>query len=207
VTFDPASGAITSLVDKELQRELVDSKVPHALNQYLYVSGGEGSRIVMNPNGPEPELRISKPTSARLQRFRLGELGERMVVETPGPMAPRLVSEITVWNDLRRVDFVNRFSKTKTYNKEAVYFAFPFAAEKPVFRYQCPAGIVNANRDMLPGACLDWFSVQHCVEIDAGDAAITWATPDAPLVCFQDINRGKWLRSLPMKRGISTRMR
>jgi hypothetical protein len=201
VTFDPVNGAITSLVDKQLQRELVDSKAPYALNQYLYVSGGEGSRIVMNPNGPEPELTISKPTSAKLQCFRLGELGERMVVESSGAMAPRLVSEITVWNDLRRVDFVNRFTKTKTYDKEAVYFAFPFAAENPVFRYQCPAGIVNANRDMLPGACLEWFSVQQCVEIDAGSAAITWATPDAPLVCFQDINRGKWLRDLPMKTG------
>jgi hypothetical protein len=155
----------------------------------------------MNPNGPEPNLTISKTDTAKLRRFRLGALGERMVVETTGPMAPQLVSEITVWNDLRRVDFVNRLTKTQTYKKEAVYFAFPFAAKSPVFRYQCPAGIVNVNTDMLPGACLDWFAVQHYVEIDAGDAAIVWATPDAPLVCLQDINRGKWLQSLPMRTG------
>ena len=133
--------------------------------------------------------------------MRLGDLGERMVIETSAPMTPNLVTEVTVWNHLRRVDILNRFDKTQTYDKEAVYFAFPFAAENPTFRYECPAGIVNANRDMLPGACLDWFAVQHFVEIETADAAIAWSTPDAPLVCFQDINRGKWLRNLPLKTG------
>jgi hypothetical protein len=131
----------------------------------------------------------------------LGNLGERMIIESAGAMAPRIVTEVTVWNDLRRVDIVNRLTKTQTYEKEAVYFAFPFAADRPTFRYECPAGIVNANTDMLPGACLDWFAVQHFVEIESGDAAVAWATPDAPLVCFQDINRGRWLRELPMKKG------
>jgi alpha-mannosidase len=201
VAFDPANGAVTSVFDKELNRELVDPQAPHRLNEYLYVAGGKGSRIVMNPNGPEPKLTLSTPEKASLRRVRLGELGERMVVETSGTMAPRLVTEVTVWNHLRRVDIVNRLTKTQTYDKEAVYFSFPFAAAKPVFRYECPAGIVNANTDMLPGACLDWFTVQHFVEIESGDAAIAWATPDAPLACFQDINRGQWLRRLPMNTG------
>ena len=201
VTFHPTNGAVISLFDKELKRELVDPSAPYQLNQYLYVAGGNGSRIVMNPNGPEPKLSVTRPEKATLRRVRLGNLGERMVIETSAPMTPNLVTEVTVWNHLRRVDILNRFEKTETYDKEAVYFAFPFAAENPTFRYECPAGIVNANRDMLPGACLDWFAVQHFVEIETVDAAIAWSTPDAPLVCFQDINRGKWLRNLPLKSG------
>ena len=82
-----------------------------------------------------------------------------------------------------------------------MYFAFPFAAKEPTFRYEAPAAIVNANTDMLPGACLDWFTVQHFVEVAGRDATIAWATPDAPLVCFQDINRGKWQTKLPMTNG------
>jgi hypothetical protein len=201
VKFGPANGAVISLFDKELKRELVDPAAPYQLNQYLYVSGGKTSRIVMNPRNPEPDLTIATPEKASLRRIRLGNLGERMIIESAGAMAPRIVTEVTVWNDLRRVDIVNRLTKTQTYEKEAVYFAFPFAADRPTFRYECPAGIVNANTDMLPGACLDWFAVQHFVEIESGDAAVAWATPDAPLVCFQDINRGRWLRELPMKKG------
>ena len=30
---------------------------------------------------------------------------------------------------------------------------------------------------------------------------MAWATPDAPLVCFQDIVRGKWQWKLPLRTG------
>ncbi|MBM4030432.1 MAG: hypothetical protein FJ291_01445 [Planctomycetes bacterium] len=200
VSFDEATGAITSIFDKELNRELVDPKAPYRLNQYLYVAGGEGTRIV--ENGPEPKLTIGSQEKAGLRRSKFaGDLGERMVVETSAPMSPMVVNEVYVLNDVKRVDIVNRVTKTQTYKKEAVYFAFPFAAEKPTFRYEVPCGIVNANTDMLPTACLDWFTVQHFVEVEAPDVAIAWATPDAPLVCFQDINRGKWLRKLDFTNG------
>ncbi len=201
LTFDPLSGAITSLIDKELRRELVDARAPYPLNQYLYVAGGENSRIVADERGAEPKLRVSAPGKTALRRLRLGPLGERMIVESSAAMTPRLVSEVTVWNHLRRVDIANRFTKTPTREKEAVYFSFPFGAANPTFRYECPDAIVNANTGMLPGACLEWFAVQHFVEIETGDAAIAWTTPDSPLVCFQDINRGKWLRRLPMNNG------
>jgi hypothetical protein len=225
LTFDPLSGAITSLFDKELRRELVDARAPYPLNQYLYVAGGEGSRIVADERGvkselrmsapekptprasveppasAEPELRISTPEKTILRRLRLGGLGERMIIESSAAMTPRLVSEVTVWNDLRRVDIANRLTKTPTRKKEAVYFSFPFAAANPTFRYECPDGIVNANTGMLPGACLEWFAVQHFVEIETADAAIAWTSPDSPLVCFQDINRGKWLRQLSLNNG------
>jgi alpha-mannosidase len=151
VGLNPTNGAVVSLFDKQLNRELVDPRAPYQLNQYLYVAGGNGSRIVMNPNGPTPELSVAVPEKASLQRVRLGDLGERMVVKSSARMTPALVTEITVWNHLRRVDILNRFDKNQTYDKEAVYFAFPFAAEGPTFRYECPAGIVNANHDMLPG--------------------------------------------------------
>ena len=120
-----------------------------------------------------------------------------MIVETSGTMAPKITSDVIVWDDIKRIDIINHLNKTLTYDKEGVYFAFPFAgpaADLPL-RGARPA-IVNANKDMLPGACLDWFTVQHFVEIEGRDAAIAWATPDAPLVCFQDINRGKWQTKL-----------
>ena len=116
-------------------------------------------------------------------------------------MTPKLTTTVIVWNDVKRIDITNHLSKTQTYDKEAAYFAFPFAAQKPTFRYEVPAGIVTANTDMLPGACLDWFTVQHFVEVAGDKGAVTWASPDAPLVCFQDINRGKWQTKLDFTNG------
>jgi len=201
VRFDPATGAIVSIVDKESGRELVDAGAPQRLNQYLYVSGGDGSRIVKQPPPTPPQLTLSSPEKAVLQRYRLGDLGEVMTLETSTAMTPKLTSTVTVWNDVKRIDISNRLTRTETYKKEGVYFAFPFAADAPTFRYEVPAGIVCANTDMLPGACLDWFTVQHFVEIADQHGAIAWATPDAPLACFQDINRGKWQTQLPFQNG------
>ena len=202
VEFDRASGGIASVRDKELDRELVDRKAPYQLNQYLYVAGGSrATRIVMNPNAPSPDLKITASGKATLQRKRVPGMGEVMNIHASGAMAHEIVSEVLVWDAIKRIDIINFFTKEKTYAKEAVYFTFPFAAEKPTVRYEAPCGIVNANRDMLPGACLDWFTVQHFVELESRDAAIAWATPDAPLACFQDINRGKWLQALPMNNG------
>ena len=198
-TFDPATGGIASLWDKELERELVDPKAPYRANQYLYVAGGKGSRI--EHQGPAPKLTVSTPTQATLRRQRIGELGERMIVGTAATRTPDVLCEVTVWNAVKRVDIANTIRKELTYDKEAAYFAFPFAADEPTIRYEEPLAIVDPTSDMLPGACLDWFAVQHFVEIDAGGAAIAWATPDAPLVCLQDINRGKWQRELHVTNG------
>ena len=202
VQFDPQSGGIVSIRDKELDKELVDPKAPFKLNQYVYVAGGnQATRIVMNPNAPAPELNLTPSAFATLRQASLPGVCKLMGVASSGPMAPHITSKVIVWDDLKRIDIVNRFTKEQTYAKEAVYFAFPFAAQKPTFRYEAPAAIVNANRDMLPGACLDWFTVQHFVEVEGRDATIAWATPDAPLVCFQDINRGKWQTQLPLTNG------
>jgi hypothetical protein len=199
VSLCPTTGAVTSIVDKATNRELVDGKAPYRVNQYLYVAGGNnrqnGERI------PTGELKIATPEKATIHRWKLGSLGEMIVVESAAEMTPKLLNAVTVWNDVKRVDFADHVTKKLTYEKEAVYFAFPFAAEKPTFRYEIPAGVVCANTDMLAGACLDWFTVQHFVEVEDGDAAVAWATPDAPLVCFQDINRGKWQTALPWNNG------
>ena len=50
IRFDPTTGGIVSIHDKEMDRELVDPGAPWQLNQYLYVTGGKGTRIVMNPS-------------------------------------------------------------------------------------------------------------------------------------------------------------
>lgn len=201
VEFDAANGGIVSIRDKEADRELVDPQAPYRLNQYVYVAGGNGTRIVANPHGPEPKLTITASEKASLHRSLCPGIGEMMVVQSSGTMAPKITSMILVWDEIKRIDIINQLTKQRTYDKEGVYFAFPFAAQEPTIRYEVPAGIVNANTDMLPGACLDWFTVQHFVELETRDIAIAWATPDAPLVCFQDVNRGKWQSQLPLANG------
>ena len=200
IEVDPKTGAVASLVDKQLGRELVDRTAPYGLNQYLYVSGGKGTRIETG-RGPAPDLKISTTADARVRCLRLGTIGRRMIIESSATMTPRLVTEITLWNEVKRIEFVNRVTKKLTYDKEAVYFAFPFAAANPAVRYEAPLAVMRPDKDLLPGACRDWFTVQHFVEVSSKNAAVVWATPDAPLVCFGEINTGKWKRRLDLANG------
>ena len=55
IALDAASGAVRSIFDKELNKELVNASSPYRFDQYLYVTGGDKS-----PNrisGIQPHLR------------------------------------------------------------------------------------------------------------------------------------------------------
>ncbi|MFO1501267.1 MAG: polysaccharide lyase family protein [Verrucomicrobiota bacterium] len=118
LTVDPGTGGIKSLVDKAENRELLDPKAPYHLNEYLYVSGGEGSRIYLAPlpvdGGPAPRWqgqRISK------------RLGARIVVQSKAKNTPVIRSDYLIYDSIKRVDVVNTVEKVSTRAKEGVYFA------------------------------------------------------------------------------------
>ncbi|WP_438479270.1 glycosyl hydrolase-related protein [Oleiharenicola lentus] len=195
VKLDPASGAIVELEDLALGKQLVDAASPYGLNRLVYVSGGEGSRVVNNNTSPEAVLRRDPASHAVLVR----NTGDSITVRASAPNVPVIETTITVYNELKRVDIVNRVVKTETRDKEAVYFAFPFRANPPALAYESQAGWIQPNRDQLPGAAREWFATQNVV-VARGDAiAIAWASPDAPLCTLTEINRGLWLTDLPVK--------
>ena len=84
--------------------------------------------------------------------------------------------------------------------RKRCYFAFPFAAEQPAFEYQIQNGWCP-NEDQMPGACREWFTPQNSSTCAMAAFDVAWATPDAPLVCLTDINRGQWPAHLPIKNG------
>jgi hypothetical protein len=199
---DSRTGGIKSLYDKANDRELADPSAPYTLNQYLYVSGGSDTLIIDNIYGrPLPQLVLHSPESARIVENVQTPFSQRIVVEMSATNTPTLRSEYVLYNQVKRIDITNTFEKTATREKEAVYFAFPFAARNPGLEYQIQNGWVRPNEDQLPGACREWFTTQNLVHVKDGDFSIAWATPDAPLITLVDINRGKWPRHLEIKNG------
>ncbi len=206
LTLDPRRAAVTSLWDKQLQVELVDSRAALALNQFLYVSGGgsaegrgrgpEATQIVhFNQSLPYARLEGTGATGQGEPQLWITPYGQRLRLAATGPHTPRLETEIVLYDTEKRIDFVNRFHKQYVLAKEAVYFAFPLAVAAPVFRYEIQNGWVNPAQDQLPGASSEWFAVQNWVNVSNGSLSVTFSTPDAPLVTLGDINRGRWPRS------------
>jgi len=193
VTVDPVRGAISSLFDKQLGRELVDSRSPYLLDQYLYVSGGDGTRLIhITEHLPAAKLTVSPSGGATAVNVTATHWGQSLSYRTSGPHAPEIAVEIRLFDGEKRIEIVNRVKKEPVSDKEAVYFAFPFAVPNPQFEYQGQTGTVNPARDELAGGCREWYAAGRWARVSGGGVSAAVIPLDAPLVTFGDINRGLW---------------
>lgn len=204
ITLNPSRAALTRIYDKELGRELVDPKSPYAVNEYLFVDGGgtEAGRgrgaedtQLMHPFHwlPAPQLTIHPAEHGTLVEVQPTPWGQRIRMTASAPHTPRVETEILLPNKIKQIELRNVVQVDLLLAKQASYFAFPWALPGGKFRYDIPNGFVDPERDLLLGGCSDWFSVQHSVNVEGAQAAVSLASVEAPLVCLGDICRGKWL--------------
>jgi hypothetical protein len=201
VTLDPTRGAIRSLYDKELGRELVDPASPYLLNEYLYVTGGDSEKRRSEDEAtpltpperrlPFPELTIHHPEEGEIVSVEKTPWGHVVRLAAKALNTPRIESEILLPDEEKRLEIRNRIHKDPTDTREAVYFAFPWAATDPTFRFDTPNGWVDPAKNLLEGGAGEWYFARDWVNVEDGTAALTLAVVDAPLVSLGDINRGR----------------
>jgi hypothetical protein len=196
VDFDPASGAIRQIHDKELDRDLVDPSAGYKLNELLYVAGGENTRVIRDIAPTAARLDINGQSAAKLISKSHTPLGERIRIGASSGSIASVETEVAIYNDLKRIDIANRVHKDDVQAREAVYFAFPFQVPHAELSYEIQNVWVRPNADQLPGAPREWFATQNGVEAHAPGIAVAWTTPDAPLITLTGIDRGRWQPTL-----------
>ncbi len=195
VTLDSSTGAVRSIYDKQLQRELVNQQSPYRFGQYLYVSGGDkGPNTVLQYSHvyPKADLEIHPASSGRLVSITHTPYGAVAHLQSEDTNTPSIRTEIRLFNSEKKIEFIEDVDKKEVDSKEAVYFAFPFAMTQPQFQYEVQNGVVDPAKDMYPGAGHEWFSVQHWVSVQQEGMSGTVMPLDASLVTLGDINRGAW---------------
>lgn len=195
VVLDAETGSVKSIFDKEQNKELVNSSSPYRFDQYLYVTGGDrvpNRALQYSPAAPEPEFTIHGASGGRLVSVAHAPFGTVARLESQGINAPKIETEVILFDGQKKIQFTNRVQKTRVYTKEAVYFAFPFAMDHPDFQYDIQNGVVNPARDQMPGAGKEWFSVQHWVKASEAGTTVALVPVDASLVCLGDIFRATW---------------
>ena len=193
--LDPAAGAVRSIYDKQLRRELVNGQSPYRFGQYLYVSGGDKqpNTLLQFPlAAPKAELRIDRAHDGRLISINQTPDGSVARMESTSTNTPTVATEIRLFDHEKKIEFTEDVDKKEIDDKEAVYFAFPFAMEQPQFQYEIQNGVVDPSQDMYAGAGHEWFSVQHWVSAQQNGISATVMPLDASLVTLGDINRGEW---------------
>jgi Alpha-mannosidase len=195
VTLDPATGAVKSIYDKQLSRELVNENSPYRFGQYLYVSGGDKSPNRVLQYGhvfPKPDLTVHPAEGGSLISVSRTPYGWVARMRSHDMNTPSITSEIRLFDGTKKIEFVEDVDKKDVDTKEGVYFAFPFSMDHPEFQYEVQNGVVNPAKDMYPGAGHEWFSIQHWIALQQGGVSVGLLPLDAALATFGDINRGQW---------------
>jgi alpha-mannosidase len=195
VELDPSTGAIRSIYDKQLQKELVSQNSPYRFGQYLYVSGGDkgpNSIQTFRVVSPRPQLQIHPAEKGHLLSVERTPWGWRAQMESSAANTPVIHAEILLFDQEKKIELIENLTKNSALQKEAVYFAFPFAMDRPQFQYEIQNGVVDPAHDMYPGAGHEWFSAQHWVSVQQNGVSGTVMPLDASLVTLGDINRGAW---------------
>src|SRR6185312_469009 len=163
VTLDPATGAIRSIFDKQLQRELVNQQSPYRFGQYLYVTGADKSPntvLQYSTVYPNPVLDVHPAENGSLISVTRTPSGWIARLKSQDLNTPAIHTEIRLFDHEKKIEIVEDLDKKKVHSKEAAYFAFPFAMNHPQFQYEIQTGVVDPAKDMYPGAGHEWFSAQ-----------------------------------------------
>jgi len=112
-------------------------KEPNSLLQYRVVS-------------PRPELQIHQAEKGRLLSTERTPYGWLARMESSAENTPRIVTEIHLYENEKKIEFIEDVSKKEVLAKEAVYFAFPFAVSRPQFQYEIQNGVVDPQKTCIP---------------------------------------------------------
>ncbi|HSZ63600.1 MAG TPA: polysaccharide lyase family protein [Terriglobales bacterium] len=196
VTLDPSSGAIASVLDKQLGRELVDPSSPYKFGQYLYITGGdsypENSLYRFGAGLRPPALTVHAASSGTLISAKRTPIGIVATLDSSAPNTPSIQTEILLPDSAKEILITHHLHKERVLTRESAYIAFPFAVTTPAFTYGSQAAWVNPTKDELAGGSREWYLPTTWASVYNPQVAATVVPLDAPLVAFGDIVRGEW---------------
>ncbi|HVU45965.1 MAG TPA: polysaccharide lyase family protein [Terracidiphilus sp.] len=205
ITLDAEHGAVKSILDKQLSREVVDGANPFRFGAYVYVQGADdmpaNSLYRYGAAQRLPELHPTEAGNGHIVSITRTAEGTVAVLEADAPNTPRIRTTITLHDDEKSIDFDFSLHKDATLRKEAAYIAFPFAGTDPDFRYETQNGFVDPAKDELAGGSREWYAVNHWAAMTSDGATMALFPEDAPLVTFGDIVRGTWPAQFHPKSG------
>ena len=184
VAFDPVTGGITSIRDKEMNEELVDQAAPHRFNEYLY------ERFETKDwNTPTKWHRVN---SAQLKAS-AGPVAEAMEITAQPTGVESLKQTVVLYRNLKRIDFAldlvkspsgrtDRMSRNNPKCKESVFVAMPFAVRDFSFHHELPGGVAEPVKDLFDGACTAFYAVRHFSDVSNPRAGVTVSAPESGLV-------------------------
>lgn len=209
--FD-ASGRLFSLVDKSLDRQLLDSRAPWGFGEVIRetITSPEDRAAVWERGYTQIPYacrrsdanfqREGSLANSRLVRIETGPVFDGVLIESELPYLRRIEVEYRLFRELPWLEVEVRLDKQAYERYEGLYVAFPFALDNPrALVHSCDA-VFEAEAQQLPGTCRDYYGVQDYVAM-VGDQGWGAVCPvQAPLMQLGAITFGRWADHLRLDR-------
>lgn len=192
LTIDKTSGAISSLYDKELKRELIDASNGYHIGQLV--------RETSEVRDKAPFIRKTA-SNVKIDNITYGTVFQsiRITSDLEGfrngtPGSPKgLDCEIRLYNNVKKINLNYTAHKEILTDPEALYVAFPFKLDTSRIVFETIGGTLFQG-EQLPGSSSDWNVAQNFVAVRGTPGQIIVVSDEAPLWQFSDFNMGKFER-------------
>jgi len=215
IELNPYTGEIASVFDKELRRELVDSKSLGRFTEMIYyqplfkrpLQPGEDMTKFTDMYSPDPipgELRrVPRPREKRNDTVVAedGPLRARLLVPAEPISSPMLRREYILYRDEKRLDLCLTtiplpgnpilYEELLSHAIGSAYLSFPFAVPEGRFAIEYGHGTLRPITDQLPGACLDHYSMGHWCGLSNAESGVVFVSRNMPKIELGQPNAAK----------------
>lgn len=197
VKIDETRGAITSIYDKELNKELVDQNAEWKLGEFIYETLGNRDQLNQFRLDDYQRVPLEK---VWFERYEEGDIWNSVYFKGNTEAAIRDAGyefEIRLFNTTKRIDLAYSILKKSVTDPEGIYIAFPFVLNDGVLAFDVQGGEIRAGIDQIPGSTNDWNIVQNYARLKNEDVQILLSSPEIPLMQFGGINTGRFEYGAP----------
>ena len=189
LSFNRQTGAISKLIDKQSNKNLVDPDAPWNLGQLIYETMAQGRDF--NPDA----FKRSTVRNVRIYPSSDGSIWKSFLIDAQLDGSEGVTAEIRLYNLKKQITFHYSIRKKPVTRAEAVYVAFPFMIPHARILYEAQGGLVEPGKNQIPRTSADWQSIQNFISVQNDDGQLIFVSPQVPLVQLGDINLGKWQES------------
>jgi len=133
--------------------------------------------------------------NAKTGGFENGPVIKSITFESEAEGCNKLIQQVTLFEDLDKIEITNTIDKTKEYAKENIRFAFPFNIKNPFSKIDLAWAVIQPEKDQLSGSNKNYFTAQRWVDVSDNLKGFSLATIDAPFIEFGGMNAESWMAS------------
>ncbi|HUX94282.1 MAG TPA: glycoside hydrolase family 38 C-terminal domain-containing protein [Bacteroidales bacterium] len=191
--IDRSTGAVGSLLDKELNLELIDKQSIYKIGQPVRETSEKRDK---------PPFLHSTCTNIKIEKGIKGSVWESIFIkyDLGGFEKGRegepvgIEAEIRLYKNTKKIEFRYMARKLIITDPEASYVAFPFSMPGSRIVFETIGGILSQGQQ-LPGSATDWNVAQNFVAVRGQGGQIVVVSNEVPLWHFSDFNMGKFDRN------------